>query len=81
MTYDDNKEWIHGSVRDWVKSGVSVVARDPTTDKVAGTILATILTRDQSNTYEHALLSPKSKVRAISVNYEQLSTKFHSKHV
>lgn len=65
MTYDDNKEWIHGSVRDWVKSGVSVVARDPITEKVAGTILATILTRDQSNTYEQALMSPKSKVKTL----------------
>nr|XP_053631718.1 uncharacterized protein LOC128688044 isoform X3 [Cherax quadricarinatus] len=61
MTYEDNKEWIHSSARDWVKSGVSVVAREPTTKKVAGSILATILTRDQSNTYAKALTSPKTK--------------------
>ncbi|XP_069172079.1 uncharacterized protein [Procambarus clarkii] len=61
MTYEDNKEWIHGSVRDWVKNGVSVVAREPDTKAVAGTIIATILTRDQSNTYEQALTSPKTK--------------------
>lgn len=62
MTYEDNKEWIHGSVREWVRSGVSVVARDPATGHIAGTSLATILTRNQSNTYEHALMSPKTKV-------------------
>ncbi|XP_045608037.1 arylalkylamine N-acetyltransferase-like 2 isoform X2 [Procambarus clarkii] len=65
MTYEDNKEWIHGSVRDWVKNGVSVVAREPDTKAVAGTIIATILTRDQSNTYEQALTSPKTKVKTL----------------
>ncbi|KAK4299633.1 hypothetical protein Pmani_028092 [Petrolisthes manimaculis] len=65
MTYEDNKEWIHGSVREWVRSGVSVVARDPAKGQIAGTILATILTRNQSNTYECALTSPKTKVRTL----------------
>ncbi|XP_047499562.1 arylalkylamine N-acetyltransferase-like 2 [Penaeus chinensis] len=65
MTYEDNKEWIHESVRDWVRSGASVVARDPHTGRVAGTILATVLTRDQSNTFEEALKSPKTKVRTL----------------
>ncbi|XP_064080937.1 uncharacterized protein LOC135197774 isoform X1 [Macrobrachium nipponense] len=65
MTYDDNKEWIHSSVREWVRSGASVVARDPATERLAGTILATVLTRDQSNTFEEALKSPKTKVRTL----------------
>lgn len=62
MTYDDNKEWIHGSVEEWARSGVSVVARDPTTGQLCGTLLATILTREQANTYQQALNSPKTKV-------------------
>lgn len=62
MTYDDNKEWIHSSVQEWVRSGVSVVARDPTTGDLGGTLLATILTRQQANTYQQALNSPKTKV-------------------
>lgn len=62
MTYEDNKEWINESVTDWVRSGVSVVARDPDTGKIGGTLLATILTREQANTYQQALTSPKTKV-------------------
>lgn len=62
MTYEDNKEWISGSAREWVRSGVSVLARDPATGRIAGTLLATILTRNQSNTYEGILVSPKTKV-------------------
>nr|XP_053631715.1 arylalkylamine N-acetyltransferase-like 2 isoform X1 [Cherax quadricarinatus] len=74
MTYEDNKEWIHSSARDWVKSGVSVVAREPTTKKVAGSILATILTRDQSNTYAKALTSPKTKVKTLHTVLSVLET-------
>ena len=65
MTYEDNKEWIHGSVREWVKSGVSVVARDPCTGRVAGTLLATVLTKDQQTSFDEALNSPKVKVTLI----------------
>lgn len=64
MTYEDNKEWIHHSAEEWVRSGVCVVARDPDTGKIGGTLLGTILTRDQTNTYQKALTSPKTKVRA-----------------
>ncbi|KAG0723942.1 hypothetical protein GWK47_041663 [Chionoecetes opilio] len=62
MTYEDNKEWIHGSVQEWARSGVSVVARDPATGRLGGTLLGTILTRQQANTYQQALNSPKTKV-------------------
>ena len=64
MTYDDNKEWIHGSVLEWARSGVSVIARDSATGQLGGTLLATIITREQAQTgtYEHALSSPKTKV-------------------
>lgn len=64
MTYEDNKEWINHSVAEWVRSGVCVVARDPDTGKIGGTLLATILTREQANTYHQALFSPKTKVSA-----------------
>lgn len=62
MTYEDNKEWIHGQVRDWVRGGVSVVARDPKADQIVGTILATVLTRSQNTSFDEALNSPKVKV-------------------
>ncbi|XP_050727862.1 uncharacterized protein LOC127004344 [Eriocheir sinensis] len=65
MTYEDNKEWISQSVADWVRSGVCVVARDPDTGKIGGTLLATILTREQANTYQQALTSPKTKVKTL----------------
>lgn len=64
MTYEDNKEWINHSVAEWVRSGVCVVARDPDTGMIGGTLLATILTREQANTYQQALTSPKTKVGA-----------------
>ncbi|KAG0717838.1 hypothetical protein GWK47_053642 [Chionoecetes opilio] len=62
MTYEDNKEWIHGSVQEWARSGMSVVARYPATGRLAGTLLGTILTHQQPNTYQQALNSPKTKV-------------------
>lgn len=62
MTYQDNREWIPYSVLEWAQSGVSVTAREPDTGKMAGILLATILTREQSSTYQHALNSPKTKV-------------------
>ncbi|CAL4058731.1 unnamed protein product, partial [Meganyctiphanes norvegica] len=74
MTYDDNKEWIHGSVRAWVQDGVSVVARDPDTGEVAGTLLATLLTKDQSNTFEEATKSPKVKVATLHAVLSVLET-------
>lgn len=62
MTYEDNKEWISGSAREWVRSGVSVLARDPATGRIAGTLLATILTRKKSKPYDGMLMSPNIKV-------------------
>ena len=55
MTYEDNKDWIHDSVRDWVRGGVSVVARDKTSNEIVGTVLGTILTRNQSTSFDEAL--------------------------
>ncbi|KAG0723069.1 hypothetical protein GWK47_043327 [Chionoecetes opilio] len=65
MTYEDNKEWIHGSVQEWARSGMSVVARYPATGRLAGTLLGTILTHQQPNTYQQALNSPKTKVKTL----------------
>ncbi|KAG0723245.1 hypothetical protein GWK47_043039 [Chionoecetes opilio] len=65
LPYDHNKEWIHGAVQEWTRSRVSVVARDPTTGRLAGTLLGTILTRQQPNTYQQALNSPNTKVRTL----------------
>lgn len=62
MSYKDNEEWIAHSVEEWMRSGVCVVARDPETGKIGGTLLATILTREQAYTYQQALTSPKTKV-------------------
>lgn len=67
MTYEDNQEWIHDSVKAWLRSGASVVARDPTTGDIAGTILATILTRNNHTSFDEALNSPRSKV-SFSIN-------------
>ena len=64
MTHEDNREWIHDSVRAWQRSGASVVARDPVTGELAGTLLATVLTRNQNTSFDEALNSPRSKVNA-----------------
>lgn len=69
MTYEDNKEWIHGQVRDWVRGGASVVARDPRTSKIVGTLLATILTRSQNTSFDEALNSPKIKVSVLKSSF------------
>ncbi|XP_076044066.1 arylalkylamine N-acetyltransferase-like 2 [Oratosquilla oratoria] len=65
MTYEDNKEWIHGSVREWSQSGASVVAREKTSGKIVGTLLATVLTKEQSSTFDEAITSPKIKVKTL----------------
>ena len=69
MTYNDNREWIHDSVKDWVGSGASVVARDPETGRIAGTLLATVLTKNKNTSFDEALNSPSSKVRAETISY------------
>ena len=72
MTYEDNREWIHDSVKAWLRSGASVVARDPVTGEIAGTLLATILTRNKNTSFDEALNSPRSKVSYIT------DTKYYS---
>ena len=63
MTYEDNSEWIHNSVKAWLGSGASVVARDPATGAIAGTLLATLLTRNRNTSFDGALNSPRLKVK------------------
>ena len=63
MTYDDNREWIHESARAWQSSGASVVARDPKSGDIAGTLLATVLTKNRNTSFDGALKSPKLKVK------------------
>lgn len=65
MTYEDNKEWLTISVKQWLQSGVSVLARDPASGKLIGMMLATILTRDQSKTFEEGQEVSNSKVRTL----------------
>ena len=62
MTYEDNQEWIHNSVSDWLRSGASVVARNPEDGSIAGTLLATVLTRNRNTSFDEALNSPRLKV-------------------
>lgn len=61
MTYEDSEEWLTHSAADWVRSGVSVVARDPDTGEIIGMLLSTILTREQPKTYKltNTSLNPK----------------------
>ncbi|XP_063865716.1 arylalkylamine N-acetyltransferase-like 2 [Scylla paramamosain] len=74
MTYKDNMEWIPNSVLEWAQSGVSVIARVPDTGKIGGILLATILTREQTTTYQHALNSPKTKVKTLHTVLSVLET-------
>jgi len=65
MTYEDNQEWIHNSVAHWLRSGTSVVARNPEDGSIAGTSLATVLTRNRNTSFDEALDSPREKVKTL----------------
>lgn len=66
MTIEDNREWIYDSVKSWLRSGASVVAREKATGAIAGTLLGTILTKNNNTSFDDALNSPRAKVGTTS---------------